>query len=57
MSDRVFKVRKNPLFKDTSKLAKLLESYRPVGADGEALDLEGMDSADAGGACDSDKND
>lgn len=57
MSDRVFKVKKNPLFKDTSKLAKLLESYRQVGADGEALDLEGIDSADAGGACDSDKND
>ena len=60
VSDRVFKLKKNPLYKDASRLAKLLEQYKPSGGEaGGDFDMEGNSSSgdNAGGACDSEKND
>ena len=58
VSDRIFKLKKNPLYKDVPRLAKLLEHYKPVGGEGD-FDMEGNSSSgdNAGGACDSEKND
>ena len=56
----MFKVKKNPLYRDASKIARLLEEYAPEGdPDDKSQDKEaasqGADSHD-GANCESDKN-
>jgi hypothetical protein len=54
VSDRVFKVKKNPLYRDTSRIARLLEEYRPQGepANDDDEDANGPEAMDSGRSAD-----